>query len=78
MRIRQQKGSSNIELVMLDSDSQMDSMLTAEMRGPNSCEETDLPALAAGQTRLRSQLKRSFNLIDGRQFPDAERIRKPK
>jgi hypothetical protein len=77
LRIRQQKGSSNIELVMLDTDSKPDSMfLTAEMRGPNVCEESELPALAAGQTRLNSQLKRSYNLIDGRPYPkDAERIR---
>lgn len=76
IRIRQQKGSSNIELVMLENESQMDSILTAEMRGPNVCEESDLPALASGQTRLNSQLKRAYSLIDGRSYPDAERIRK--
>jgi hypothetical protein len=52
---------------MLNNDSPIDSVLTAEMRGPNVCEESALPALASGQIRLNSQLKRLH--------PNAERIR---
>ncbi|CAD5216158.1 unnamed protein product [Bursaphelenchus okinawaensis] len=55
LKIGQQRGTSNVELVLLDD--KPDIKLTVEMRAPKVCDDPDLPSLAAGMTPLDTGVK---------------------
>ncbi|CAD5222049.1 unnamed protein product [Bursaphelenchus xylophilus] len=72
LKIGQQRGSSNVELVLLED--KPDIKLTVEMRAPKVCDDPDTPSLAAGMTILDTGVKSAVQQTQHIYVDSAEKI----